>query len=329
MRGDIAAIAPTSDNVAFYLAQVSDLLPDTLQGAYAAPDRACFALFKERFIAEIAQVSTPPTCAPKHLDAALSFATAVGYPVVIKPRSHVVTPWARGGVAENERELIDAFKQYPVPAGFAPLIGSGPELALPVIQKNVVGPSTRLFSISGIVKDGETLVAAAAEKHEQAPPGVGVGLVFRPANVPEVLARGAAFAATLGAGIFELEIAWDEASDVMWALDLNPRAHGQIRLDISRGLDLPWLWYQLASGEAPQLPDSLRDDVEWHHPVLLAFHHGLKAEGRAALRRLGRTEREVVDIVLDHRDPAPGALFLARMLRHPGGLRRIVTGQAL
>ena len=109
---------------------------------------------------------------------------------------------------------------------------------------------------------------------------------------------------------------------------MNPRAFGQIALDIARGHDLPWLWYQLLCGEHVSMqPAVADDDVRWMHA--LPFHFGaLIGIARGPNRKeLFARYRDVlrhrhVDVVHAAGDIAPSVAFVAKMLRHPGGLIR-------
>ena len=73
----------------------------------------------------------------------------------------------------------------------------------------------------------------ASRKIAQWPPTLGIGIEFHALDDPALVSRGAAVAsAILGRGIFEVEFIRDPRDGGWVAIDLNPRAHGFIRLDI-------------------------------------------------------------------------------------------------
>jgi predicted ATP-grasp superfamily ATP-dependent carboligase len=328
--GQIQLIAPTSDLVAFCIAEVCSRLPEQVQAAYPAPAQTLDALFKDRFELEHGRVRTPPTFAPASLEEGKDRAAELDYPVVVKPRSHVATPWARGGVARSPGELRDLMVRYDVHPGARGVVERFAGLDLPLTQTLVDG--ARFTSVSGALLDDRPVAASACVKTAQWPPDTGVGVIFRSERDPALVAEGAAAAAAaLGSGIFELELVDDAEADTLWAIDLNPRAHGQVRLDVARGYDLPWLWAQAAFGETPAPPEETRDDLEWRHSVLLGlgrtFDLAFGPRREAARALADRTPW--VDIVLDKRDPRAGALYLYRMARHPRGLLRPFVKKAL
>src|SRR4029079_15951855 len=112
-----------------------------------------------------------------------------------------------------------------------------------------------------------------------------------------------------GTGIFELEVLVERATGACFALDLHPRAFGQISLDIGRGNDLPLLWYNdfartsLRSRTRRHRPAQL-----WHDAIgsyvgfAVRFVRGPRRVG-IARHAWGRIVAPTVGAMHDWRDP--------------------------
>jgi D-aspartate ligase len=329
--GRIGLVAPTSDPVAFYLAELFELLPEAGRRALPPGEAALAVLFKDRFDAACARAGfkTPWSFAPASVEEALERAGELPYPVVLKPKSHVGVGLSRGAVAQSAEELRRLYRAYPIPLGADAVVARYPSLSLPMIQEYVPDALSNLFSVSGLVgAKGEVVACSASRKRGQWPPKLGIGLAFESCFDERVIQEGSRLAeAVVGRGLFELELIRDRRTGELLAIDLNPRAYGQIALDIARGNDLPLLWYRLAAGEdiAKRAPTS--EAAVWIHSIPFGVEQaaGL-AMGPRRAERARRLLREIslphVDVVNDARDPLPGVVFAARMLRHPGSLVR-------
>jgi predicted ATP-grasp superfamily ATP-dependent carboligase len=318
--GRIQLVAPTSDLIAFYLAELSaSFVPGRMPTHSAVLD----SLFKDRFDAACARggFRVPWAMYPHSVEEAHARADEVRYPAILKPKSHVGVGLERGHVVRDAAELRQAYRAYQIPGHWAAICARYPELSLPMIQEYVPGTLENLYSVSGVLgSDGEVIAASASRKAAQWPPTLGVGIEFHSVSDEELVSRGVALAQqVLGRGIFEVEFIRDARVNDLIAIDLNPRAHGFITFDIARNNDLPLLWYRLATGEplAPQAP--ARDDLIWTHSVPYQVRRWVN---RFKGRPEGPSPAASVDIVNDLRDPLPSAPFLAVMLRHPGGLVR-------
>ncbi len=328
---EIELIAPTSDLLAFYAAELEDAFQPHLLPSVASACAVRTALFKDRFDDACGRAGfrTPRTLCPTSVEHACDLAPTLRYPVVIKPRSHVVAGEARGELAHNAQALRRSYRRYPALPAKAPILARYPELALPLIQEYVPRTLENLYSISGLLgPDGAPLAVAASRKRSQWPPALGIGIEFESCADSALLRTGVRLTqAVLGRGLFELELIWDERVHDWLAIDLNPRAHGFISFDIARNNDLPLRWYQQAVGQPQPCQEAPRSDLTWIHSV--PFH---LSQWIDLVRGPQRSERllrygngllaQRVDIVNDWEDPLPTALFLALMLRHPGGLIR-------
>ena len=330
-RGAIELIAPTSDLLAFYLACVYDLLGPRMRAVLPTREAILDVLLKDRFHARCQALgqATPKTLCPTSLGEAMDLAQDIAWPVILKPRSHVGVGLARGVLVSDRDELAREFKPYPIHAGNLPILEHAPDVRWPMVQEYVPDALQNLYSVSGVIDtDGRVVACASSRKSTQWPPNLGVGTSFSAHDDERVRDLGVKLAgAILGRGIFEIELIYDRRHDAYIAIDLNPRAFGQIALDIARGNDLPSLWYRLANGEEVAACASPEDDVRWVHAI--PYHLGQwigVVTGPARLERLSvyvdTLKHRHIDVVLDSSDPLPAIAFTAKMLRHPGGLVR-------
>ncbi len=98
-RGTIDLVAPTSDRIAFCVAAAAESLGRPASDFGHPPsDSVRTALFKHRLGAALQNVGfpTPPWATPTTLDEACDAAHDIGYPLVLKPRSHVGVGSRRG-----------------------------------------------------------------------------------------------------------------------------------------------------------------------------------------------------------------------------------------
>ena len=186
----------------------------------------------------------PITEAPDDAAAGVATAERLGFPLVMKPKSHVVVGDERGRLLNDMHELGEFYRPYGIAPGQESLAERYPELRWPLLQKYVPSARNAVFSISGF-KDPDTGIVAASLscKRQQWPPDTGISTTQVSAHDERIMARGLKTVdALVSCGIFELELL--EAGTELLAIDLNPRAFGFITLDMALGNDLPWLWFQ-------------------------------------------------------------------------------------
>lgn len=328
-KGHIAYVAPTSDLIAFYMAEFPECFPAGQPRGTPGREATLDMLFKDRFDTACKKngVRAPWTAFPKSVEEALADAAGLPYPVILKPKSHVGVGWARGVVVRNEQEMRRAFRAYPVRPESQMLMDRYPELRWPMVQEYVPGALQHLYSISGVMDDGGRLIAwAGSKKTQQWPPTLGVGIVFESWQEEAPVALGLQFVRqAVGRGIFELELIWDARAQDYVAIDLNPRAHGHVAFDVARGNDLPLLWYKVACGEGPATQREARSDVRWLHSIpyhvgnLIGVTKGPE-RGRRLQAYVDNLRGPTVDIIHDGRDVLPSVAHAYYMLRHPGGL---------
>ena len=332
-EGSIDLVAPTSDYVNFCVSEALTRLgasaPDV---GFPKPDALRTCLFKGRFVEALRAVGFPtlPSADPRSLDEARLAANEIGYPVALKPRSHVGIGLHRGTVVRSSDELTFAYRSYEVGDGHRAALAHVPDLASPMIQRYVEPGAADVVSVSGCLdRSGSVLALGYSRKVSQAPKRFGVGTMFERVPPPAFTGDAVdAVRAIVGSGLFELEVLVDRSTGEHWAIDLNARGFGQMSLDIAVGNDLPRLWYQSVTGTrlSPARTRRRRPDL-WHDAV--ASHLDFAArllrgpERRAILRDgFGRTATTKVGAAFEWRDPLPGTIFGLMHLRHPRALLR-------
>lgn len=329
--GEISRLAPTTDLLAYYCAVLREEFPADVRRAITPLDEIERCLIKTRFSDACVAIGqgVPLQAAPEDLDAALAHAEAIGYPLMLKPKSHLVVGTSeRGQVVRNQHELRRYFQRYPVAPGQMELAERYPELRWPLLQRYV--PSARLgvYSVSGI-KDAErgVITSILTCKRGQWPPDIGVSTVQSIHQDRDIQSVGLSTVdKLLSRGIFELELLTDGAE--LLAIDLNPRAFGFMALDMAAGNDLPWLWWQTTMSavdrQATQpTPTALECRFVVPYYFGKAIFHMLGPDSRQQRGNAARSKW--VSMLGDRTDPVPmllANLRLLRLLPHPGGLVR-------
>jgi len=222
------------------------------------------------------------------------------------------------------------FRQYDVTGAERSGLQRDPDLGWPLMQSFRGGPSSDVVSISGCLgPDGDLWAIGGCRKLAQWPPGAGIGSLFEAIDPsPYVDITLAAVSATLGSGIFELELLIDHDTGDCWPIDLNPRAYGQVALEIARGNDLPALWYRMATGielrPLPQVspqPEVWQSGLTYLPGAVMDIAAGPDRSTKlAAFRELMARPR--VGSIYDRDDPKPARALVIDMLRHPGSIIR-------
>jgi predicted ATP-grasp superfamily ATP-dependent carboligase len=332
-RGTIDLIAPTSDYISFCAAEaLGKLGGDGRDAGQPDPDGLRTCLFKDRFAVAMEHVGfpTPPTATPVTVTEAQASAAEIGYPVVLKPRTHAGIGTYRGTVARTPEDLAVGFRRYAIADGNTCVTRHDPDLALPILQRYHELGTVEVVSVSGCLdRTGEVLALSHSRKVSQSPRRLGVGTMFEPLPAqPFTDAAVEAVRQLLGSGLFELEVLVDRRSGEFWAVDLNPRGFGQMSLDMALGNDLPVLWYNSVTGEhVPAQPARARRPRYWHEALssyigfAVRFVQGPHRSAIAGHAK-GRMLAPNVGAMFDRRDPMPGVFFGLAHLRHPRALIR-------
>ena len=332
-RGSIDLVAPTSDNVSFAVGEALERLGRKSADAGHPPFEAVrTSLFKGRFAQALEEVGfpTPPSAVPVTLAEARAAAAEIGYPLMLKPRSHVGIGTMRGAVVRSDEELARGFVPYAIEAGSSSALRHSPELRWPILQRYFVTGSVDVISVCGCLDEDGTLVALAfARKLSQAPRRFGVGTMFEPVPAPPFASAAVeAVRSVLETGLFELEVLVHRMTGEYWAIDLNPRGFGQMSLDIARGNDLPRIWYHTVTGiRLPVSAPRARPPQFWHDAVASYVGFTVRLVRGPDRRHIvehatGRFKASKVGAAFEWRDPVPGILFGLGHLRHPRALIR-------
>jgi D-aspartate ligase len=326
--GDISRVAPTTDLIAYYVSKLREEFPAEVQRAITPLAEIETALIKPRFSAACTAVGqkVPPTHSPENLASAVEAAQHLGYPLILKPKSHLVVGTAeRGHLIHNEGELREHFRPYCVAAGQTRLGDRYPELRWPLLQKYVPSARQRVYSVSGFKDvDGGIITASLSYKREQWPLDVGTSIVQASYHNDDILQTGLRTVdQLLSCGIFELELLADGSS--LTAIDLNPRAYGFIALDVARGHDYPWLWYQSSYAALAPVTPPPPSALEARHVALYLLRRAVRWQLSGF--RTPRTERRDpqrrrawISMLGSWSDPLPSFIAQAMILRNPRSL---------
>jgi D-aspartate ligase len=326
--GSIDLVAPTSDYVCFAVAAAVEKVGIESGTVGHPPAQGVLtALFKDRFqhAAGRAGFPVPPSATPASAEEAAIAADEIGYPVVLKPRSHAGVGLNRGVVVATPAALGRTFRPWLIRPGNDTVLAVDPDVALPLMQHYYDLGTMDVISITGYLdRAGELAAVGFARKVSQSPRRLGVGTMFEPVERPPFADAAIAMVQAIqGTGIFELEVLVERATGAAYALDLNPRAFGQISLDIGRGNDLPLLWYNDVAGTTLRSAMGRRRPAAlWHDAIgsylgfAVRFVRGPRRVG-IARHAWGRVVAPTVGAMHDWRDPMPGLRFVTDHVRHP------------
>lgn len=320
---------------------------------YSPPLAALEAVLDKRRLHALAGevgLRTPATWYPVDEAEALRLAPGLPYPVLLKPRTQVLSLTRSKGLRVNgPEELGTAWRAACAQFRFAPsLLSHLPEAAVPMIQAYHRDRADRILTISGFVDETQRhFVARASRKILQSPRGLGVGIGFdsRPLD-PALAAAVQRLCAAAGFyGVFDVELL-GEVEPLL--IDFNPRLYNQVSFEVARGLPSPWLVYLGATGRreelavevararaVPEQPGAIycnrftaRFELAWQ---VLTGAVPL-AEERRWRSWYASHRGEVTDPYVEQGDPGPqlaqGLSEIAGMLRHPRAfLRKRILGK--
>jgi predicted ATP-grasp superfamily ATP-dependent carboligase len=282
-------LLPTSDDVAWLFAERRDELAEhyrMIPGSFRAID----SLLDKHALLEHAQASgldVPDTWFPESEADALTLARAVGFPLLLKPRTQVLhQSGSKGVLVENADELaarhaeLRALDRYG-----ARLLRRNPGAAWPMLQRYYPSANEHIYSLAGYAgaagaagaagEKGTIVAARGARKILQRPRKLGIGLCFEEAPLDRTLVEGVAELCrrTGYRGVFEAEFVEVDGRSLL--IDFNPRFYSQMAFDVDRGMPLPLLAYADALG-----------DREGFDALAAAAHAGEAAGGHVYSHRL-------------------------------------------
>lgn len=343
--GEIQRIAPTTDLIAFYVSMLREDFAPEVRRTIAPLVELERAVIKTRFGAACVRTgqAVPITEAPDDASAGVETAERLGFPLMMKPKSHLVVGDERGRVLNDLRELREYYRPYQISPGRESVAERYPELLWPLLQKYVPSARTRVFSVSGYKDlDGGIIAASLSCKRRQWPPDTGISTSQVSATDARILSRGLQTVDSLvSCGIFELELL--ESGTELLAIDLNPRAFGFIDLDIALGNDLPWLWYESTlrplttgstEGKTPVAsPPAAPPVIECRLPIPYTISRCINAlfgvQAACESEREAVSATRVIPMLGRWSDPLPMLLANLQQLRHPGSLIRPYVAAAM
>src|SRR5882724_260983 len=218
--GDISRIAPTTDLIAYYVSALREEFAQEVRRTIAPLAEIVNCLIKTRFSAISATAGHPTLAAlaPDTLEGAVAVASVLGYPLMLKPNSHLGVGYAeRGTLILNESDLRRRFRRFDVHSGQEHVAAAYPELLWPLMQRYLPSARNRVYSVTGIKDaDGGILAAALSYKREQWPPHIGTSTVQVGCEDARILEAGLQIVnRVLSRGIFELELLAD--GEVLYA----------------------------------------------------------------------------------------------------------------
>lgn len=328
--GAIGHVAPTSDLIAFYCAELRDEFPECARRMIPTLERLTDCLDKKKLHerCNAFDVTAVRVESPRTADEAAEVAARLGYPLFIKPRTHIgVGMEERGRVVANEQELRDQFRPYPLAPGYTDESPAFRDLSLPLLQSFVPGADDLTLCATGFYDAEHRLRALMiSERHMAWPPDIGVSV--EQVTVANARVESAAVRLMDGlklAGIFNIEML--VRGDEYLVNDLNPRGFGFMSFNDALGQDLSWMWYQAATGGVPDA--ATRPPLGQRWIIGLPFHWRLLwalllgPDRRNVLRRWRRAlASSSATGIFRLDDPLPAMFNLLAFLRHPRSLVR-------
>jgi predicted ATP-grasp superfamily ATP-dependent carboligase len=216
----------------------------------ALPSEAAYHTVSDKGrLAQIANdvgVRTPATVRVSRSTLTSLDTSAFRYPIVVKPplsatRIGAITTKRGVRYASNPSELLTCIARM--------LADDTDEL---LIQEYVEGHGAGVFAL---YERGEPRLFFAHRRIREKPPSGGVSVVCESVALPE---QGVTIARKLldsvgwhGVAMVELKI---DTQGQAWLIEINARFWGSLQLAVDSGADFPWLIYQIARGESPEIP---------------------------------------------------------------------------
>jgi D-aspartate ligase len=330
VSGEIQRVLPSSDLVVFHCAELRDFFAPEVRSVIPTAQEIERAVFKPRFYEACieAGIGVPVTMLPRSKVEALAMAKQIGYPILIKPKTHIgIGLDYRGAIVRSEEELSAAMRPLPVAGFWSKRLEHWTDLQWPMLQQYLPEARQRVYNVSGYVDETRGVVAmAGACKTSHFPPGVGIGASCDSSESPALLDAARRIATrVLANGLFDVEFI--EHDGVMLAIDFNPRLGALASFDIARGNDLPWLWYQATLGQRPVVQPPPKNGLTWRHEV--PFHLRRLIQLLRGPRRAQRFDeyrqclRQPSISVVEQADFLPRWIHRLGMFRHPRYLWRV------
>jgi predicted ATP-grasp superfamily ATP-dependent carboligase len=280
-REHVDVVVPVIDVTTHLVARNRDALEQHC--AVAAPPFEAFDLVanKWRLLQRAARcgIAIPHTHVVDAVSGLKGALSQIEYPAVVKPvRSRIPTDlgWLVGTVhyAHSEVDLLHLYRTVDY-------LACHPSL----IQERIVGPGRGLF----VLCDRGRLCAAFAHRRlRERPPSGGMSVLCESVALdPQLRDDAMRLLGPLGwHGVAMLEYKQDRRTGKVFLMEVNGRFWGSLQLAVDAGVDFPYLSYQLALGQRPEVP--------------LTYQIGVKSRWLLGdldhlLLRLFRSDRDIPD----------------------------------
>jgi D-aspartate ligase len=265
---------PTSDDTAYLYAYRQAELSRSFQMYQPGVDAMLRVLDKKQLytFARAAGLAVPTTWFPESDADVARVGREAQFPVLIKPRTQVLSRTHTKGVIVTERaELVPRYREFVRRSSYGrPLVEHLCDASQAMIQAYLPSAANRIYMLASFTDRTRSLFAArAAAKILQRPRSLGVGVCFEAASLEPALVAGAARLTrdTEYFGVFSIEFIENDGQYLL--IDFNPRFYNQLALDVARGFRLPEIVHAAATGadgHAARLlrlgqPDDRRDLV--------------------------------------------------------------------
>jgi len=293
----------------------------------AAPNLHDWQIAEDKF-RYLKPVKDSGCCVPHSLEVSSTdnlraAAQDIGFPLVLKVRNG---NGSRGvAIVKNEAELDRKFYRFVSEYDLA-------QARWPILQQQIIGPK---YQMDGVFVNGKysrdgvyQILRAKGTGH------FGTSTYRVTVDRPDIQdAAEKALSALNWHGVFNLDFICDH-SGTPYLIDINGRLGGAVSILYEAGLDLPWLWYQLAMNNQVLEKRSAEEGVatKWLLGELLAvLEHLGKADLRGAWRIFfgdGPSVKGYDDLNLS--DPIPFVFelldYAGKFLRSGGSIRPTVKG---
>ena len=257
-----------------------------------------------------AKIPHPKTFFPQDIQEARFIANKIVYPCIVKPvYSHRFYPIFRvkGFKADCREKLIDGYQKAVTK-----------DLDV-VIQEAIPGNATHMYCFGGYFdRKSEPVAFFSYKRVREWPIGFGNGCLIESIWEPEIIELGTKLLQTIGYhGIMDAEFKKDPRDNEFKILEVNARSWWQNKLATRCGVNIPYLAYRDALGEAVK-PTTLNEKgVKW-----LYMLHDLKSARKSILKGdlaprewLNSLRGEKEYAVFAKNDPGPFVAYLLNLAK--------------
>ena len=244
-------LCPTSDEAAYLYALRARELSSTFRTYQPGLDAVLHVLDKKRLYAtaRASGLDTPETWFPETDADVARIAREAPMPLLVKPRTQVLSATHSKGVIVTERsDLVARYREFVQASHYGQaLLDRMADASQAMIQAYEPVAAEQIYVLAAFIDESGTLFAArSGMKIFQRPRRLGIGLCFEDAPILPHLVEGARrlALATGHFGIFQMEFI--RVGERYMLIDYNPRLYNQLAFDMARGLPLPLIVHAAA-----------------------------------------------------------------------------------